>query len=270
MLKSLLQKSAAKLGYEIRRRTREAETPFHPFVRDYVLPDAAFSFWITNADSASWYPQRGWDTVGEFRELRRLVRPGDRVLEIGTHHGFTAMLLANFAGGQGFVLGVEAYAPNVIVAQAQVALNGYGARMKIVHAAGAESSGGKVSLFGNHNSSVVPASAGVTDEVSTVTGDELDERYGPFDVIKIDVEGFEEKVLRGCRKLLARRPRVALELHLDSLAAYGSSRDTVLDLIPTSAYAGTATFRPDFATVHPFDRAKLPEHGIANLFLEPR
>jgi FkbM family methyltransferase len=45
------------------------------------------------------------------------------VLEIGAHHGFTAMLLSKLVGEQGFVLSVEPSPFNAMMATAQIGLN---------------------------------------------------------------------------------------------------------------------------------------------------
>jgi len=55
-------------------------------------------------------------------------------------------------------------------------------------------------------------------------------------VLKIDVEGFEHRVLLGARKVLATRPRIALELHGDDLPLYGSSAEQVLDMLRPYKY----------------------------------
>jgi hypothetical protein len=102
-----------------------------------------------------------------------------------------------------------------------------------------------------------------------VTGDELDEKYGPFGMLKVDVEGYEGQVLRGCRRLLARRPALALELHLDQLARFGTTVEEIFGMVAADEYEGTMIRRGD-PTVIPFDRAALPKEGIVNVFLKPR
>ena len=50
---------------------------------------------------------------------------------------------------------------------------------------------------------------------------EFDIRH--IDLLKIDVEGYEAQVLKGAKNVMAYHPNIALELHLDDIAKYGSS-----------------------------------------------
>src|SRR5262245_28707463 len=104
-MKKLIQKLLGRCGYSIRRTS--LEKAFVPFVQEFTFPEASFRMWMASADAVAWYDQKGWAKWGEFRALRNLVKSGDRILEIGSHHGFTGMLLARFAGREGFVLGIE-------------------------------------------------------------------------------------------------------------------------------------------------------------------
>src|SRR4030095_10716279 len=63
---------------------------------------------------------------------------------------------------------------------------------------------------------------------------------GRLDVLKLDVEGFEEHVLRGARVLLSdplRAPRVMfVEVHPYVWANYGASSDSFLALLHDHGY----------------------------------
>jgi FkbM family methyltransferase len=229
-----------------------------------------FDFWITNADADAWYPAAGWRDLApaELLSLQTLVRRGDAVLEIGSHHGFTGLLLATLVGTSGRVLGVEARPSNVIVAQANANLNRCHAGVTFIHALASDSLQSRC-VSSDHNGCVVTTDAWGAVHVPTITCDELDQMHGPFDVVKVDVEGFEQKVLSGGRGVLARRPRLAIELHLDSLARYDSSVEEIFALIHIDDYRGVMYQRPDYVNVTEFDRAHLPSSGIVNLFLEP-
>ena len=54
----------------------------------------------------------------------RLIQPGDKVLDIGAHHGLEAMLFSKLVGERGFVLAIEPIPFNTMMAWAQVGLNG--------------------------------------------------------------------------------------------------------------------------------------------------
>ncbi len=226
--------------------------------------------WIANSDDTEWYDQEHWAKFGEFRALRKLVKSGDRILEIGAHHGFTGMLLAKFVGPEGSVLGIEAHSLNAMVAEAQLGLNRSFLNLQFINAACA-STPGRVKIIPCHNSSVTDQKTDDAIEVAAVTGDMLDKEHGPFDVIKMDVEGYEVEVLKGCSRLLSRAPKLALELHLEGLREHGHSPADVFRLINVSQYEGEMVVRPDFVdTVQVFDPSAIPTTGIVNIFLTPK
>jgi FkbM family methyltransferase len=274
-MKQLVQKFLGKFGYSLRRTS--ALKTFAPFIRDFNFPEASFRMWIANADAKTWYEQEQWAKFGEFRALRKLVKKGDQVLEIGSHHGFTAMLLSKFVGPEGRVLSVEAHPQNAMIDHAQLGLNRSFSNLKFIHAACSDVPG-TVKIFPSHNSNVVnensnAANQETTDliEVPAVTGDMLDKEHGPFDVVKIDVEGYEMEVLKGCKNLLSRAPKLALEIHMDWLGWRGQSMADIFKLIDVKRYDGEMILRHEHVntdTVQAFDPSAIPKNGQANVFLE--
>jgi FkbM family methyltransferase len=74
--------------------------------------------------------------------------------------------------------------------------------------------------------------------VEVVTIDDLSVKFGPPDVLYIDVEGFECEVLEGARTTLAlHAPDCFVEVHLQmGLERYGGSLGKVLSFFPRSRY----------------------------------
>lgn len=97
-------------------------------------------------------------------------------------------------------------------------------------AVGAEQ--GKISISGASNSAVVTSGAGVRVKVTTL---DQYEHLRPT-LLKIDVEGFETKVLQGARKILSMRPKLAIEIHTEQLSRYGSSVHDLFSLIDVDSY----------------------------------
>lgn len=243
--------------------------PPYPYTIRFPLNGRTFLFWIADDTGAQWYSRpEDWQAAAEPRELAALVRPGDRVLEIGCHHGLLTLMLADAVGPHGFVLAVEAHPRTALVAQAQVTLNRLGNVCHVAHLAVSDHAG-TLTFCDASCSAVAGTAAEGGIRVEAVTGDTLLEQYGPFDLVKIDVEGFEGQVLQGCPRLLAARPRLALELHQAYLAQYESSTKEIVELLESYGYEGTVMLR-DFLTVVPFDPRNLPEDEIINLFLHPR
>jgi FkbM family methyltransferase len=172
-------------------------------------------------------------------------------------------------------LSVEAHPQNAMIDQAQLGLNRSFTNLKFIHAACSDVAG-TVKITPSNNSSVIKENSSVTNqnttdliEVPAVTGDMLDKEYGPFDVVKIDVEGHEIEVLKGCTNLLSRAPKLALEIHMDCLGWRGQSKTDIFKLIDVNRYEGEMVLRSDdFNALQIFDPSAIPENGIANVFLE--
>jgi FkbM family methyltransferase len=273
-MKQLAQKFLGRFGYGLRKLSALEETfkqlrPFTPFVRDISFLDASFQMWIANPDAADWYDQEHSLECGELHALRTLAKPGDCILEIGSHHGFTGMLLSKFVGQTGCVYSVEAHPHNAMIAQAQLGLNRAISNLQFANFA-ASNVPGVVRINPSHNSSITSA---IEDsiEVKAITGDMLDAQNGPFNFLKIDVEGYELEVLEGCQKLLARAPKIALEIHMETIRKRGQTLAAVFDLIDIHRYEGEMSIRPDkFREVVVFNPASIPEDSITNVLLKPR
>jgi FkbM family methyltransferase len=258
-VKQFIQDSIGRFGYELHRK----RPAFQPYVQQISLAGVTFRFWVGNAIGKEWYDPDVNSRLAEHTETARLVAPGDRVLEIGAHHGFTAMLLSKLVGERGSVLAVEPSPFNAMMATAQVGLNRAG-NCQVLLAAASDRKGIAKLSRDLVNEQVTEAADGV--EVSTITADELDSTFGPFNVLKVDVQGFEYQVLKGAEGLLRRQPKLLLELHGPQITAYGSTAPDVLSLLNPS-YKGTFVMWPERDRVHAFPAEKFGADDIVNLFL---
>jgi SAM-dependent methyltransferase len=93
--------------------------------------------------------------VVENQLLADLVVPGDRVLEVGCHQGFYLPFLSKLVGPNGFVLGVDINPENVMIAQAQLVLNGLTGHCEVLHRAASASAEGNLRYSDSTNSMVV-------------------------------------------------------------------------------------------------------------------
>jgi len=264
-MKQLLKRIIAGMGYEVRRAPREA----FPFIRKFQHGSLAFEFWIADQMANDWYTQDKLDTSPEFPALLGLLKPGDRVLEVGSHHGFYAVLMAWAVGPAGYVLGLEAVPFNALVAQSQISLNGIGSMCSIRNLAGSDAPG-MVLVNKDLNAHVNVTKSWDTISVPAETGDRMDLELGPFNVLKIDVEGFEGKVLAGCKRLLSRRPKLAIEVHTPFLGVYGTSVGEILSVIDAPSYEGVLIGRRNREYGEPvsFSPSTVPNSHF-NIILSP-
>jgi len=169
--------------------------------------------------------------------LRRMVRPGAVVYDVGANVGFFSLLAGRVAGPAGAVEAFEPSPDAALALRANVAINGM-TQIRVHQTAVARSHGRAEFLLlpepsQSHLKERSPhreASDTITVEVTSI-----DEAVGslglrPPDMIKIDTEGSEVDVLEGARRTLTKhRPVVICELHKTNLE--------ILELLADLGYA---------------------------------
>lgn len=147
--------------------------------------------------------------ISERVELLKLVRPGERVLEVGANIGYTMLLLSRAAGAHGHVTCLEPVPENLHELRLNVEANDL--RNVSVLAIAAGDFDGRIRMKGGLNGRVERAGGDLEVEIRRI-----DSLEGPApDLIKVDVEGFELSVLRGAVGLLrhVKAPSWWIEMH---------------------------------------------------------
>ena len=263
-MRTLVKTFVSMCGFSIQRRRRVIA----PYVQGISGPAADFSLWIANDSGQLWYGEPNRTTDQELLALRALVRPGMRVLEVGCHHGMHMCYLAQVVGSAGAVVAIEAEPGNALIAQAQIALNRF-PHVQVINAAASDAIGQvTISLVDNQ-----VGGTGMADEQVTVPAiriDDLWDQSRPFGLLKIDVEGFEAKVLRGGARILAQRPALAIELHFPLLIKAGDDLEAMFGFL--AGYAGTVMDPHGRMTTFDVDQLAVlgQQFEKVNLFLSPR
>lgn len=186
---------------------------------------------VTGVSMFEWKVLAG-EASGEqatLAQFRRLVRPGDVVLDVGANIGSYALTAASIAGDAGRVIAFE---PDPAVAERirqNAALNGMTNVTVVASAVGAVSGTLQLHLgdWDSEGSSVYLREAGTPGSVA-VPITSLDEylRDAGIDrvaVVKIDAEGAELDILNGAPHLLSRvdAPAIIIEANPLTLRAAG-------------------------------------------------
>lgn len=170
--------------------------------------------------------------------LMRDLKPDDTFVDVGVFIGLYTVAAAQRIGALGRIIGFEPDRANYAAAAEHVELNAVGDRVTLIpRAVGAVND---IVSFQCHNEMgrVVERS----DNCQSVECVTLDSAFADekIDVLKIDVEGYEEHVLRGATTLLqdsARAPRVIyVEVHPYAWAEMGTSSETLLGLLTGAGY----------------------------------
>jgi FkbM family methyltransferase len=165
------------------------------------------------------------------------VRAGDHVAEVGASMGLYALAFAGRVGAAGHVTAFEPDPESISALEANVGVNGWQDRVTVVRAAVGQCSGQVRFASARGQESRIEMRPEVRDGVIAVPVVTLDDAFAGrrIDVIKIDVEGFEQQVLEGARTILTdvrRRPRAILvEVHPFAWTDAGTTSASFLGLL---------------------------------------
>jgi FkbM family methyltransferase len=175
----------------------------------------------------------------EFRNFVRYCIPSMCLFDIGASYGAFSLVAAHF-GGTAIAVEPSPIATRFIRVECQ--LNGFEKNIQVVEACAGDVIGEVEMLssgvFSDGYFRIAPGrSSKELTKTRAVTIDRLAEQFGAPTHIKIDVEGYEAKVLRGARKTIANlSPLLFLELHNEMIRADGGDPARVLDDLAEMKY----------------------------------
>jgi FkbM family methyltransferase len=151
---------------------------------------------------------------GEMSEFRRLIRPGDTVIDVGANVGWYTLLASSLVGPTGRVIAFEPAPESVSLLRKSVAVNRL-ANVSVEAKALSDRPGTlTLHLHGinraGHSIHGMPGEVGFVEVESVPLDDRLSAVPGAIGLVKIDVEGAEGLVLAGMRETLRTRAPRAL------------------------------------------------------------
>lgn len=170
------------------------------------------------------------------------ARPGDTIADVGAFFGFYTFAFTKRVGEAGKVVAFEPDPRNLAFLRNIVKRYKINLKPLIVGSAvGQEKGTSEFDAQGASTSGIIlnGIPKGKSVEVECVSLDEFfaDEK---LDIIKIDVEGYEEKVLLGARNILRRKngyPRaIFIEVHPYAWNNYGTTDKAILSLLWDAGY----------------------------------
>jgi FkbM family methyltransferase len=176
-------------------------------------------------------------------ELMKRLREDDVFVDVGAYIGLYTVSVAKRLGPAGRVVAFEPDEESHEALAAHVRLNGVSGKVRLIQAACGSK---KEPLFLARQESQSHVSGGQgapgMQKIECVT---LDDVFpdGRVDVLKIDVEGYEERVLEGAFGLLRdekRKPRLLfIEIHPYAWKELGTTDASLLDLLRRFGYTVT-------------------------------
>lgn len=167
-------------------------------------------------ESGHW---EAWTTLA----VLSLLRPGDRVVEVGANLGYYTVLMADRVGHGGSILALEANPRLATMIENSLALNGLQDRARVLNHAALDQPGQINFVTSDSNAgaghveilAVAPFADAVTITVDAVRLDDV--APDRVDFIRLDAEGCEPQILRGAEDLLVRNPHIVVCLEWSTI-----------------------------------------------------
>jgi FkbM family methyltransferase len=179
-----------------------------------------------------------------FNYLRRHVKPGAVLFDVGAHVGLFTVLLVRWAGPTGHVYAFEPTPVTRTALLDHLSLNEVGGQATVCPLALSDAEGSSF-LYTLSNSPEntlssahgrLPLAEGTPVNVTTIDAFCSAASIAPT-CIKIDIEGFEIHALRGAKQILARhRPTVVVEMHPMNWPEIGVTREQAEQVLATLPY----------------------------------
>jgi FkbM family methyltransferase len=200
--------------------------------------------------------------------LKRIVKKGGVILDLGANIGYYCMMLCNLCGPEGFVYAVEPFPGNFDLLKKNIDLNGMGSRVEALPiAVGSEigTSTFHLSVYNNMHTCVPQNSDGLANtkgltgetlEVPTVDLSSFLIEKRSIELIRMDIEGFEVDVLKGLREAVSKElftGDIVFEIHRPK---YSKERSLVKEL----EYYFESGYRPGYMTTNDDVKAALKDH----------
>ena len=208
---------------------------FRPYTITKTIHGEAFPFFIGDETGEIWYRPENDPVYEELAFIRdHMLSPDDLVFDVGSHHGLHTICMARHSAR---VVAVEPNPHNVAILKTNTKLNSL--HNVVIRQVAVGDSIGKIALLRDSNQGgVLPRKTGSlpTVDVEVLPLDRVAQECGFPNLLKIDVEGFEDRALKGASQILQRCPKIVIEVHTDWVCRYGSSVNEVIDLLNLKAY----------------------------------
>lgn len=146
--------------------------------------------------------------------IRKHVKNGHVVIDVGAHIGYYTLLFAKLVGKSGHVFAFEPYNENFRLLEKNTKINGY-ANVTLINKAVSNLSH-SAKLYISKNSQADHKMYNTGDKrsfvkVDTISLDDYFRKFkGKIDFVKIDVQGYEPKVIGGMKSILAKNERLKI------------------------------------------------------------
>lgn len=182
-------------------------------------------------------------------EVKSIVKPGMKILEVGANIGYYALLEVKLAGPTGHLYAIEPAPYNFELLKRNIDLNNIKNADLNQAAFGEKRTKTKFYVYDRSNLSsfIKRDDMGMecTEvEVEVLTLDDFI-KFKKVDFIRMDVEGYELEILKGARNILSsdEKPKIFfIEVHSELLHMKGSSAREIVEMLGSFGYEVRKSF----------------------------
>lgn len=273
---SLIWKALEFYGTRINHR---GKWRIHPFLRSALRAKADCDLEVTRQGlhwclNPSDFVQTHLYWTGEYEpwdllRLSRWVHPGAVVLDVGANFGYYSIRLASAMQGNGQIFAFEPCKTTFSRLRTNIALNHLESVIHAIPCGLSEKAG--VAYLDQTDGNSGAATLSVQAKGDAIELDTLDHfchanEIRRIDVIKVDVEGSELRVIEGGREMLSHhQPIIMIEFNSSALEGAGTSIGQLEDLLQALGYRLFTTKRERLLPFHSAPQKPI----LTNVFCVP-
>jgi FkbM family methyltransferase len=177
-----------------------------------------------------------WEAA-EIAALKTFVRPGTVAIDVGANIGFFTRRFAEWVRPGGLVIAIEPEARNFECLKVMLSRRGL-VNVEPLQAVAAEAAGTlKLQVNALHPADHRISETGTAVRALTLDAIVEEQGWPEVSLLKIDVQGAEERVLLGALEVVRRsRPAIFMEVDEAALSAMGSNAQKLLRLVGGMGY----------------------------------
>lgn len=176
--------------------------------------------------------------LDSYKSLFKLVQTNSVCLDIGSNVGYVGIMMAKIAS-EGLVVGFEPDPTNFKRLRENIGYNNL-SNIRVHNFGLGEQSAQKnmfVNLINRGGNCIIEEQSGVEIAIMKLDDFMIREALPRVDLVKIDVEGYELKVLRGGMQMLTTYfPVLFIEINDDNLQRYGDSPSELVQFLKNMGY----------------------------------
>ena len=203
--------------------------------------------------------------------IKKLLKPGDCVIDAGAHEGYISLFIAGIVGNQGKIFSIEPNEENLDYLRKNIVLNQF-KNIEVIKKAVSDKAGTATFYYSPNegawgsiiNFSNFAAEKAIEVELNTL--DNISISYKAIDKIslcKLDIEGNELKAILGAEKIILNtKPYFVFEVNLLLWAHLSDSIETMFNFLAGKGYK---LFIAKNNKLEPYDYAAL-NYVVLNIF----